>query len=190
MTTLAPIHTIKMNAEQYFQLGEDPSGTHLELIDGELIVSPSPNRTHAEIIVALVFLLEGRIRQQKSGRIYLDTDVIFTSETVRRPDIAYFGQAKLKQMVGQRLILAPDLAVEILSPSNPEDDRINKFHLYQSHGVGHYWIFDPVAQTAECFEFRNGCYELAASGKDFDTLSFPPFPDLSIPLKEIWLPPT
>src|SRR5260221_12110369 len=100
MTTIAPIHQIKLTAEQYFQLGEDPPGARLELIDGEIIVSPSPSCNHADIVFALAYLLETHIRKQKLGKLYLDTDVVFTAHTARRQDIAFFSQSKLQQMPG------------------------------------------------------------------------------------------
>jgi Uma2 family endonuclease len=186
MTTLAPILTSKMTVEQYFQLGEDPPGVHLELINGEIIVSPSPSRTHQQIILALAYLVEGHLRKTKLGSIYLDTDVVFEEDTVRRPDISFYGTAKLKRMKGERLLLPPDLCVEVLSPFNEDDDRINKFNLYRKHRVGHYWIVDPETKTAECFKLRAGQYTKIAEGSDDDTVHFPPFSDLAIPLAELW----
>lgn len=186
MTTLAPILTAKLTAEQYFQLGEDPPGVHLELIDGEIIVSPSPSRSHAEIIVALCYLLEGHIRKQKLGKLYLDTDVVFTLHTVRRPDIAYFPRATLALMEHDRLTAIPDLCIEVVSPSNADDDRINKFHLYQANGVAHYWIIDPESRTAQAYTLINGKYEPAGFGSHDQVVSFAPFPDLAIALSELW----
>ncbi len=187
MPTLAPIRTAKLTAEQYFQLGEDPPGVHLELIDGEIIVSPSPNRSHAEIVLALAFILESHLRKKKKrGKLYLDTDVLLSRLTVRRPDIAYYSPAKLAQMTGDRLTLPPDLCIEVISPSNPEDDRINKFNLYQKHRIGHYWLFDPEERLAECFALRGAAYILAAAGRDVEKVSFPPFANLAISLAEVW----
>jgi Uma2 family endonuclease len=186
MTTLAPIHTAKLSAEQYFMLGEDPPGVHLELIDGELIVSPSPNLAHARVIVELISLLNAYIKKHHLGQLYPDTDVVFTTRTVRRPDIAFFSHAKLAQMPPDHLTLPPDLCIEVLSPFNVDDDRINKFNLYQSHGVAHYWIIDPENKTAECFALQNDAYAAVAQGKGGDTVHFPPFTDLPIPLLELF----
>jgi Uma2 family endonuclease len=184
--TMAHIHTVKLSAEQYLQLGEDPPGVHLELIDGEVIVSPSPSRSHAEIIVALVYLLQGHIRKTGLGKLYLDTDVIFTGFTVRRPDIAFFGRGKLSQLSGGLLCLPPDLCVEVLSPSNEDDDRINKFQLYQSTGVSHYWIIDPEARSMEAYVLAQDIYQPVGVGRDAEVVQFPPFLDLAIPLAELW----
>jgi Uma2 family endonuclease len=186
MTTLAPIHTIKLTTDQYFELGEDPPGTRLELIDGEIIVSPSPSRSHASIVFALAYLLETHLRQHHLGQLYLDTDVIFSRNTARRPDIAYFPNPTLALMTQDRLTAVPTLCVEVLSPSNEDDDRINKFHLYQSSGVAHYWIVDPAARTLQAYTLVDGVFQAAGLGRDGDIVRFAPFPDLAIPLADLW----
>lgn len=188
--TVAHINTIKMTADQYFQLGEDPPGTRLELIDGEIIVSPSPSRKHADIVFTLAYILEGHLRKHSLGKLYLDTDVIFDSGMVRRPDIAYFSSAKLAAMSNDILDESPDLCIEVLSPGNIDDDRINKFNLYQSHNVSHYWIIDPDARTAEAYALTNGKYTLVASAQSSDTAHFPPFASLNLPLADLWMPRT
>ena len=187
MTTLAPIHTAKLTADQYFQLGEDPPGVRLELIDGEIVVSPSPSPTHAKVVQRLFYLLETHNRAHKLGDFYLDTDVVFEPFYARRPDIAFYGKAKLRKMTGDRLTLPPDLCIEVISPSNPDDDRINNFDMYQKHGVGHYWIIDPDARTAECLKLRGGKYVKVREGAEFEKVHFPPFADLKMPLAELWL---
>jgi Uma2 family endonuclease len=186
MATLVPIHRVKMTAEQYFQLGEDPAGVRLELVDGEIIGSPSPNRAHAEIVLALAVSLELHIRATGAGKLYLDTDVVFDRDTVRRPDLSFYGREKLAHMRGQMLTLAPDLCVEVLSPSNVEDDRINKYELYRASGVGYYWIIDSEHRRAECFELREGRYCVAGEGRGDQICHFPPFGELALRLGEIW----
>lgn len=186
--TVARIHTIKMNADQYFQLGEDPPGVRLELIDGEIIVSPSPSRKHADIVFALAYILETHLRKNSLGKLYLDTDVIFDAGMVRRPDIAFFSAATIATMSSDILDETPALCVEVLSPGNIDDDRINKFDLYQSHGVPHYWIIDPETRTAEAFALENGKYVLIATGKGNDIVHFRPFADLDLHLAGLWMP--
>jgi Uma2 family endonuclease len=188
MSTLAPIHTQKLNVEQFFQLGGDPSGARLELIDGDIIVSPSPSRSHADVVFALAYLLETHLRSRRLGRIYLDTDVVFSPAIVRRPDICFFRAAQLKRLKSDRLDQVPDLCIEVLSPFNVDDDRINKFKLYQAHHVGHYWIIDPEERKAECFALQGGKYKKVSSSSGAAVVRFPPFADLAIALADLWTP--
>ncbi|HUO09069.1 MAG TPA: Uma2 family endonuclease [Phycisphaerae bacterium] len=186
--TVAHIHTIKMTADQYFQLGEDPPGVHLELIDGEIIVSPSAYPRHSQAVSELHAMLLNYIKPLKLGKLFLDTDVPFERHTVRRPDICFYATPNLHRVSPTRLSPPPDLCIEVLSPGNIDDDRINKFNLYQSHGVPHYWIIDPEARTAEAYALQAGKYSLTAIAKSTETPHFPPFADLALPLAELWMP--
>jgi Uma2 family endonuclease len=186
--TVAHIHTIKMTADQYFQLGEDPPGTRLELIDGEIIVSPSAFPRHSRVIAKLTCILLTHIDANNLGELFLDTDVAFNDHMVRRPDICFYATPHLHRVSETRLSPPPDLCIEVLSPGNADDDRINKFSLYQSHNVPHYWIIDPDARTAEAYALTNGKYSLAASAKSSDTAHFPPFPSLDLHLPDLWMP--
>jgi Uma2 family endonuclease len=76
------------------------------------------------------------------------------------PDIFFIAQGRRHIITTQNVQGAPDLIVEIISPSNPEHDRDRKFKLYQESGVAEYWIVDPEAQTIEVFGLEQGTYIL------------------------------
>jgi Uma2 family endonuclease len=83
----------------------------------------------------------------------------------------------------------PDLCVEILSPSSETIDKVDKFEQYQAAGVAHYWIVDPAHRTAAAYRLDNAAYSPAGVGREDDTVHFPPFPDLPLPLGKLWHPP-
>lgn len=177
-----------MTARQYLQLGEDPPGVRLELVNGEIAVSPSPNPRHSYAEQELSFILMRHIRRHKLGRLYGDVDTIFTPFDVRRPDLLYFSRDRL-HLIGQRAMEGPpDLCVEIISPSSRAIDRRDKFNQYAEGGVQWYWIVDPERRTLEGFELRDGEYQATGSGQENDTVQLPPFPDLAIDLAELWQP--
>ena len=176
----------RMTAAEFLALPEDPNKTRYELVNGEVIVSPSPNLDHAFTNTVLSSLLWRHIEERNLGLLFGDVDTYFTPDDVRRPDIFYFTQARADE-IGETFVEAPpDLCIEILSPSNSRSDRTEKFELYRKCGVPHYWIVDPMAHTIEAFELRKARYELAASGKDGDTVRLPPFPDLDIVVCDLW----
>jgi len=180
--------TIKMTARQFQELGEDPPGVHLELVDGEIAVSPSPIPDHSYTEKVLGLLLLQHIQKHQLGRLYGDVDTIFGPHDVRRPDLIYFSNARL-HLVGRKAMEGPpDLCVEILSPSSTSIDRKDKFEQYEAAGVAHYWIVDPAEHTIEAFSLQEGKYRSMGSGHDVDVVRFPPFADLPIPLAEIWHP--
>jgi Uma2 family endonuclease len=183
------ISTAKMTARQFLQLGEDPPGVRLELVDGEIAVSPSPTPDHGNVVTELTFVLMSHIRAKRLGKLLPDTDTVVGEFDVRRPDLLYFSKERLHLVNPQALIGPPDLCVEILSPSSIRIDRKEKLKQYQDAGVAFYWIIDPHARTIEAFELHSKKYRPAGSGKGNDTVQLPPFPDLKIPLGDIWFNP-
>ncbi len=183
---VALIHTIKMTAEQYFQLGEDPPGVRLELIEGKIIALPGNTPRHSRTVIQLSCILSLHIERANLGELILNTDIAFDAHTVRRPDICFYSKTNLHFVSETRLLSSPDLCIEILSPGNVEDDRINKFNLYSQHGVKHYWIIDPATRSAECYALNDSTYELVNTGSASQTVAFPPFNTLQIPLSDLW----
>ncbi len=182
------LNTIKMTAQQYLQLGEDPPGVRLELVDGEIIVSPSPTTAHAFAITQLLYILNHHIKMSDLGLAMSDTDHVVSQFTVRRPDIYYFSKPRLYLIGDEHIEGPPDLAIEIISPGSEHTDREDKFEEYQSFGIANYWIIDPKAKTAEAFKLRRKKYTSVGSGNKNQIVHFPPFEDLAIPLSDLWWP--
>src|SRR5207248_3497696 len=88
------ISTSKMTARQFLELGEDPPGVRLELVNGEVAVSPSPTPRHSHIDRKLGTLLDNYVTAQDLGLIFGDVDTIFGENDVRRPDLIYFSKAR------------------------------------------------------------------------------------------------
>src|SRR5215218_9173211 len=127
---MSRVSTIKMTARQFLELGEDPPGVRLELVDGEVAVSPSPIPDHAFTVLALGSLLKQFVDSNDLGMVLLDVDTIFGEHDVRRPDLFYFTKAR-RHFIGEKAVEGPpDLAVEVLSPGNERTDRRDKFKLY------------------------------------------------------------
>lgn len=185
MTTVS---TIKMTAQQFLELGEDPPGVRLELVDGEVAVSPSPIPDHSYVDRTLTIVIGQHIRAHQLGRLYGDVDTLFGPYDVRRPDLIYFSKDRV-HLVGEKAMEGPpDLCVEITSPSSTRIDRQDKFRQYEKAGVRHYWIVDPAARTLEGYRLHRGKYRLAGRAQNVETIHLPPFDDLEIPLAELWHP--
>ena len=179
------ISTAKMTARQFLQLGEDPPGVRLELVDGEIAVSPSPNYDHSHVDRRLSLILLNHIIKNDLGDLVGDVDTIFTEFDVRRPDIIFIAKKRLN--IAKNVIEgSPDLCIEILSPSSERIDREDKFKQYQDARVAFYWIVNPQDRTIEAYELKNRKYRPAGSAKGNQTVRLPPFPDLDIPLADLW----
>jgi len=186
LVAMPTLSTTKMTAEQFFQLGEDPVGIRLELVDGEIAVGPSITPRHSYATMQLATFLDAQNDSQNIGEVYSGVGIVLDHFTVRRPDILYYQKART-HLVGEIAMQGPpDLAVEVISPSSVEIDRVDKFAQYRSAGVANYWIVDPGSKTIEAWRLENGQYISAGRGEQGQTVQLPPFPDLSIPLSRLW----
>ena len=182
------VSTAKMTARQFLELGEDPPGVRLELVDGEVAVSPSPSPEHSHIVVALTSILGPYVKKKRLGRLYIDVDTVFGEHDVRRPDLLYFSADRV-HLIGKKAIEGPpDLCVEILSPSSRTIDKKDKFRQYETAGVAHYWIIDPRQRSIEAHQLKGKKYRPSGQAKGSDVVRLPPFPDLDIPLADLWEP--
>ena len=150
-------------------------------------MSPSPIPNHANVVQELGFLLLGHIKQHDLGKLFGDVDTILDDYNVRRPDLLFFSNERVGLIGPKAMEGPPDLAVEVISPSSVTTDRKDKFGEYRRAGVAHYWIVDPAPQTFEGFSLRGGRYVPTGNASGEASISLPPFPDLVIPLGELWL---
>jgi Uma2 family endonuclease len=182
------VSTIKMTARQFLELGEDPPGVRLELVDGEVAVSPIAVPDHSYIVFALGAILKNYLDQKQLGQLLGDVDTIFGPHDVRRPDILYFSQQR-RHLIGKKAIEGPpDLCVEVISPSSMTTDREDKFEQYATGGVAFYWIIDPQQRTIEGYRLVRDRYEASGKGQGQDIVRLPPFEGLEIPLSKLWRP--
>src|SRR6266550_4496749 len=108
------VSTTKMTARQFLELGVDPPGVRLELVDGEIAVSPSPIPAHGYTVLALGALIKAYAEKNDLGMILPDVDTIFGEHDVRRPDLFYFRKSRL-HFIGEKAIHGPpDLCIEVL----------------------------------------------------------------------------
>ena len=177
-----------MTARQFLQLGEDPPGVRLELVDGEIVVSPSPIPRHSFTIVALGTILKNHIDKSGLGELLTDVDTIFGEHDVRPPDLLFFTKPRRHLISDEAITGPPDLAVEVLGPGSERTDRRDKFKQYAVGGVKYYWIVDPKQRTVEAYALRKGTYIGGVRGSGSDVVKLPPFPKLEIPLAKLWRP--
>ena len=178
----------KITADQYLMLGEDPPGIRLELIQGVIVVHPSASYEHAYIDTALSSILVPHIEQHNLGELVGDVDTIFDHFNVLRPDIIFIAKNRLKLLDHDKhgIRFAPDLCVEILSPSSVDNDEDFKFKFYAQQGVRHYWIVDPADRTFRAYKLGKKGFVQTASGSNKDVVTAAPFPLLKIQLSKIW----
>jgi Uma2 family endonuclease len=160
-----------------------------ELIDGEHYVTPSPSWQHQTAVSNLMLILGTFVRERRLGWVRVaPLDVLFSQFDVVEPDVLFVSRARAEQIRKLYLAGAPDLVVEVLSPSTRRVDLEVKRRLYESRGVPEYWLVDPVAETVEIDRAAGGRFERqpTLSAGAGDRLESPLFPGLQIPLSEIF----
>ena len=161
-----------------------------ELHDGEIFAMPSPTLNHQDIILNLAFLLKLWARQH-GGKAYLSpVDLYVSPNEYYIPDLVFYSAAQMQngaiERDPKRLTVAPQIVIEILSPSTARNDRTIKTRAYARFGIEHYWIIDPGAQTLEAFELREERYTLAGAIGADETYQPEGFENLIIPAEELF----
>ncbi len=170
--------------EDYRKLSDD--GNRYEVIEGELLVSPSPSARHQSVVARLVRILGTHVVEQELGEVFCaPLDVIFSDDNVVQPDVLFFSNDRLG-VIDTWAKGAPDLAVEILSTSTSRRDTEVKFDLYARFGVSHYWILNPDEHVLIAFRLADGKYERVALCQGEDRFQPELFEGLTIELGQVW----
>ncbi len=147
MPDLAKIWTL----EEVLALPDD--GNRYELVDGELLVSPSPRGRHQRAVLILYRLVDPYVRQHRLGCAGLAAADIDLKERQRvQPDLFVGALVNGKEPVDWEEWGVPILIAEVLSPSTARYDRITKRRRYQRSGVDPYWIVDLDARLVEVWQ--------------------------------------
>jgi Uma2 family endonuclease len=178
---------VKLTYEEY--LGFPDDGKRHELIDGEHYVSPSPIDRHQRALARIHLALGPFVRDRGLGEVFFAPfDVILSETDVVEPDLLFISTARLSILSGGYVHGAPDLLVEILSPSSIRYDAVTKLRLYEKFGVGEYWLVDPEREQIEVFRLADGRLKKVAehTRESGEALTSPLFPGLRVDLGEIF----
>jgi len=172
-----------ISLQEYEALPETENGFEYELSNGELIVLASPTLFHNRIRDDILVRFHVFLRQHPHlGEVTSGTDLRLAANTVRRPDVAFIRAAKLASVdPHKRLDFAPDLAIEIASPS---DDLPRRIQDYLAAGT-RVWAFYPDARIARVH--KPGEQAVVRDAEARDSLEDAELlPGLKIPLAEIF----
>ena len=180
---------IKFTYKDYKSLPESERERY-ELLEGELVMVPSPTPYHQRISRNLEWHLWGFVRARQLGEVLAaPCDVVLGErgeERVVQPDIIFISKAREEIIQEEEVRGAPDLVIEVLSPATAERDRTYKRTLYARHGVKEYWLVDPETKTIEVLELGERGYERAGLYKGDEVLTSPLLPGLRVPLSEVF----
>ena len=143
--------------DDYAAIPDD--GQRYEVINGVLYMCPAPNMRHQDISVEIVGYLRQFVKLAGLGRVFHPpTDVELAPGDIVQPDAFVVLNEHLDRMTYSRLIGAPDLVVEILSPGTKRYDLREKLDAYTRAHVPEYWIVSPAKRTVELLVLEHGEY--------------------------------
>ena len=170
--------------EDFIALDEDDLR---ELVDGRLVEIEVPTGLHEWIVVRLVRRLGEWADAHGGGVVFASGyKVRIRHDRGVMPDVQFFHRGRTIPDPGLHAG-APDLVVEVVSPSSARFDRATKRAWYASIGTPEYWIVDPERRTVERLVLEpGGDYRVAQTARDAATFAPDSFSGLAIPLAELW----
>ena len=151
-----------------------PDDLRYELLDGELILSPSPRTAHQRTSKRILKPLDDFVEQNKLGEVFhAPYDVVLDDFNVVQPDILFVSSERASIITEDNIQGAPDLIIEILSPSTARRDRTQKRDLYARREVKEYWQADTDAKSVTALTLENGVYRIAGIYTEGQTLTSP-----------------
>ena len=182
MVTPNPI--IKFTYEDYINTPEDK---RYELLHGELVTIPTPGELHQRISAQLGWRLVQFASENSLGRVYnAPFDVVLSDTDVVQPDLLFVSNARGHIITSENIQGAPDLVIEILSPSTATRDRTFKRTLYARHGVKEYWMVDTTAKDITVLLLGDQGFEVVDTCGEGEALTSPTLQGFRLNLDDIF----
>ncbi len=155
---MANVNTAVLTYEDYRNAPDDE---RYELLEGELVLTAAPNLAHQKVLFRMARLVEDFVLERGLGEVFIaPTDVLLSDTNVVQPDVIFVSKDRKSILGADNISGAPDLVVEVISPSNPERDLVRKRDIYARHGVAEYWIADPDARSMRVMVLEGDGYQV------------------------------
>ncbi len=176
--------SLRFTYEDYLLLPED---RRYEVIDGDLFMTPVPGTPHQRLVGNLYLRLRRHVDDHGLGEVLVaPCDVVLSPTDVVQPDLLFVAADRLA-IIGEKYIsAAPDLVVEVLSPSTEDRDRTLKTELYAGFGVRELWLAETDAKTIEVLTNSGDGFRRVAVFVLGNVLRSPLLPGLEIPIAELF----
>ncbi len=172
--------------DHYMTLPDD--GMRYEIVDGVLYMSPpSPSGFHQGATNLFSTYLTIHVQFTGLGRVYAGPlDVELADNAVVQPDVLVLLNANLHKFTPSGIKGAPDLAIEVASPSTEKFDKNQKLKIYAQAGIQEYWIVNPKKHTVEVLRLENGAYHSLGVFSGDQTLPTQIVPDFPVQVQQFF----
>ncbi|CAN5265536.1 Uma2 family endonuclease [soil metagenome] len=160
-----------------------------EIIDGELIVTAAPATRHQQVVMTLAGELYQYVKSH-GGKVFpAPTDVFFSDTNVVEPDVLFVRAEHASKVEKNFVRAAPDVVVEVSSPSTRRFELIRKRELYERFGVPEYWYVDLEPDRVEVYRLHEGIYGPPRLLLRGDVLESPEVPGFALAVEDLLGPP-
>jgi Uma2 family endonuclease len=156
-----------------------------EIIDGELFVTAAPNLRHQHAVVVLSARFLAYVEERRGEVFPAPTDVFFAEDTVVEPDVVVVRADHLDRLEERFVRSAPDLVVEVSSPTTRRLDLIRKRALYEREAVPEYWFVDLEDDRIDVHRLREGRYGEPDSHARGETVTSEVLPGFAVTVDEV-----
>ncbi len=171
--------------EDYAALPDD--GLRYEIVNGVLVMAPAPTPEHQDIVGEIYVALRAYVKLAGLGRVFMGPlDVQLSPENTFQPDLVVLLNAHLERVTEKKISGAPDLAVEIASPSTAAYDRLTKYEKYAQAGITEYWIVKPTSRAIEVLVLERGEYRSLGVFSEQATLPSRVIPGLPVRVEQFF----
>jgi len=177
-----PTPTKKLAWEDYAALPDD--GNRYEVLDGEVVVSPSAGSPHQRLQLRLAVELYSLLQRPGLGELFTDLDCELLPHDIVRPDLLVVLPQHRARILPTRIAGTPDLAIEILSKATAARDRSEKRRRYEAAGTPELWLVDGDLRTVT--QFVHDGHGFGPPRTATTSLRLAILPDVDVPLTELW----
>jgi len=173
--------------KEYAAIPDD--GKRYEIVNGVLFMTPPPSIPHQRATGCFFRYLSTHVEDAGLGWVFVSpVDVQLAPNVVVQPNVAIVLKAGLEKITESRIIGAPDLVIEVASPSTATYDRREKYDAYARAGVPEYWIADPSAHTVEVFVLEGRKYRSLGVFRGGAKLPSKVVPELPVRVEQLFAP--
>lgn len=185
------IEPASLSFEDLLALEGDDDTCVRQLIEGTVVVTPSPSSRHQMVLAELSRVLGNHVKAHDLGVLmFAPMDVVLRAERpgiVLQPDLLFVTRERRGIVTRSHVAAAPDLVVEILSPSNARLDTGYKKAVYAAYGVREYWIVPSDFDRVEVLKLAEaGTFAKPEVFEPGETLRSDLFPGLALPVAELF----
>ena len=176
-----------INRHDYQEMPEGPP--YFQVIEGDLVMSPSPNTSHQNIAGSVYRLIGNYVEKEQLGDLFIaPLDVFLGDINVYQPDVLFVSNRRRSIVTEKGIEGAPDLVVEILSPGTAHYDKGSKRKVYARYGVREFWLVDPQTRTVQVYLLEKNAEKPIATHGEKATFESALLPGLKIKTATIFKP--